>query len=86
MATHLTKQLSKLVALGAFDFASVEVSRHPMGLVTHDEIPFCRGPNLLLKITVASEHVQAGNQEIMIVEDVARARRRDHVVSKNIEF
>ena len=57
-----------------------------MGLVADDEIPAAVGGlQLLLHVLVARELVEAGDDEVVLQEPVAAARRFQLVVGEDLE-
>ena len=77
-------EATQLVALGLLDLAPGVVRRHLVGLVGHDQVPVGR-LELGLELLVPREVVESGDEERLLTEWVASARRLDHVFGQDLE-
>ena len=57
-----------------------------MGFIADDQVPFARARELLLKLLVARQHVEADDQPITVAERITRARVLDHVAGEDVKF
>ena len=82
----LAEFLAHLIAPRIFNLAAEIGGRHAVGFVADDQIPFARAHELLLKLLVARQHVEADDQPIPVAERIARPRVLDHVAGEDVEL
>lgn len=78
--------LAELVALGQLDLATEERAAHLVGLVADDQVEVAGGLKPLLQLLVAREHVETGDQQVVLLEEVAGAGRLDAVARQDLEL
>ena len=76
MAREATEKLAQSIALRVLDLVAEVAGGHLVGFVAHNEIPPAVGrTQQLLDLVVAGEHVQAGDDQVVLLEPVVRACR-----------
>ncbi len=85
VSRQAARELAELVALRLLHLAREEGGRHLVRLVHDHEVPVAAGLELGLHVLVAAELVEAGDDEVVLVEPVAGAGRLELVVGQDLE-
>ena len=86
VAREARQQLPEAVTLGELDLAAEERGRHLVGFVAHNQVPAAiRRLQLVLDVFVASELVQARDDEVRLQKPVAGTSGFELVVGQNLE-
>ena len=85
VSASFAERLAQPVALGELHFAAQVVGAHAVGLVADDEVPLRSGPELFLNVLVPRELIEAGDEQVLLLERVRRPRGLDHVAGEKVE-
>ena len=76
---------AKVVALGVFHLITEEGGGHAVGFVADDQIPLGRRPEPGLEVVVPAQHIESGDQQVVLLEGIAAARSLDHIAGQDVE-